>query len=87
MQATFDVHGVKVGVMSNSHVGSGIVELSIMQREPMVVAGSGVIPGEPVRLEGYSLDDKPPEHYLMLCLGKGEARAIASAIMGAAAEL
>ncbi len=94
MQATFDVHGTKIGVMTNSHVGNGIVEFSITQYEPMTVVGSGVI-GEPgtkklaqkTLPKGYAPGEQPQRHYLMLCLGKGEARAIASAIMGAADEL
>lgn len=85
MQARFRIgsHDVLIGRDHMSPVGK--VELVVKEDYPRVAGQEPdyIPPGQPF---SYG-PDQAPFMRLMMSLSKGEARAIASAIMGAAAEL
>lgn len=84
MLASFDSHGTKVGIMTNPAFPKGAVEFSIEEQFKL-----GECVGR-VDIPGVSEITTPVEHHLTnltLFMSKSEARAVASALMGAAAEL
>jgi hypothetical protein len=83
MMVKFDVHGTKVGIMTNNHIGKGVVEFEVAQS----TNGFRSSTMDPSAAELVSGDASGPAQSMTLILSKSETRAIASALMGAAAEL
>jgi hypothetical protein len=93
MQVKFDVHGTKVGIMTNSHIGRGVVEFEFTLREDEISSVGGVPGAKSIRHADSLVSESDTPRAVgavrsqTLMLSKSEARAIASALMGAAAEL